>query len=403
MKDKATSPETVATKAGPPPFKFLSTATGPQWVALDRPSGGDPKILADHETTKQRFERQLTDVLLAENLVILSGLGTSMCVKGDDGKPLAPTMRNLWDASKAKAGTDFDAVKLKVNYTEATENIEFLLSRCQMSEKLKSDAAVKRFVEETEKLIVEKCRFLKDGLSLSVHEAFLRKVARRSTRLPRAKLFTTNYDLCFETAASKARFVVTDGFSHSEPQEFDGSYFNYDFVRRHPDRETPDYIPNVFHLYKLHGSLDWQQSGTQIFKVRGAAKPLIIYPRESKFESSYDQPFLEMMAAFQAALRQPNTGLLVIGFGFSDHHIAQPIASAIRSNVSLKAMVVSPSLESLPRSSIKDISDLISAGDTRLSLLATDFEKLVEVTPDLIAATEEESHQGRIRRVEGRR
>jgi hypothetical protein len=403
MKDKTTSPETGATKAGPPPFKFLSTATGPQWVALDRPSGGDPKILADHETTKQRFERQLTDVLLAENLVILTGLGTSMCVKGDDGKPLAPTMQNLWDASKAKAGTDFDTVKLKVNYTEATENIEFLLSRCQMAEKLKSDAAVKKFVEETEKLIVEKCRFLKDGLSLSVHEAFLRKVARRSTRLPRAKLFTTNYDLCFETAASKARFVVTDGFSHSEPQEFDGSYFNYDFVRRHPDRETPDYIPNVFHLYKLHGSLDWQQSGTQIFKVRGAAKPLIIYPRESKFESSYDQPFLEMMAAFQAALRQPNTGLLVIGFGFSDHHIAQPIASAIRSNVSLKAMAVSPSLESLPRTSIKDISDLIAAGDTRLSLLATDFEKLVEVTPDLIAATEEESHQGRIRRVEGRR
>lgn len=403
MKEKTTSPEAEATKAGPSSFKFLSNATGPQWVALDRPSGGDPKILADHETTKQRFERQLTDILLAENLVILTGLGTSMCVKGDDGERLAPTMRNLWDASKTKAGTDFDTVKLKVNYTEATENIEFLLSRCQMAEKLKSDAVVSKFVEETEKLIVEKCRFLREGLSLSVHEAFLRKVARRSTRLPRAKLFTTNYDLCFETAASKARFVVTDGFSHSEPQEFDGSYFNYDFVRRHPDRETPDYIPNVFHLYKLHGSLDWQQSGTQIFKVRGAVKPLIIYPRESKFESSYDQPFLEMMAAFQAALRQPNTGLLVIGFGFSDHHIAQPIASAIRSNVSLKAMAVSPSLESLPRSSIKDISDLISAGDTRLSLLATDFEKLVEVTPDLIAATEEESHQGRIRRVEGRR
>ena len=132
-------------------------------------------------------------------------------------------------------------------------------------------------------------------------------------------------------------------------------------------------------------------------------KPLIIYPRESKFESSYDQPFLEMMAAFQAALRQPNTGLLVIGFGFSDHHIAQPIASAIRSNVSLKAMMVSPSLESLSRPSIKEISDLISAGDTRLSLLATAFEKLVGVTPDLVAATEEEAHQGRVRQVEGKR
>jgi hypothetical protein len=403
MKDKTTPTDIGSAKVDPAPFRFLSTVTGSQWVQLNSPAGEDPKAIADYEATRQRFERQLTDVLLAENLVILTGLGTSMCLKGSDGKPLAPTMQGLWDAAKAAAGADFESVKTKVNYTEAAGNIEFLLSRCQMAEKLKSDTVVKKFVEETEKLIVEKCRFLKDGLNLSIHEAFLRKVARRSTRLPRAKLFTTNYDLCFETAASKARFVVTDGFSHSEPQEFDGSYFNYDFVRRHPDRETPDYIPNVFHLYKLHGSLDWQQAGTQILKVRDAAKPLIIYPRESKFESSYDQPFLEMMAAFQAALRQPNTGLLVIGFGFNDHHIAQPISSAIRSNVSLKAMMVSPSLESLSRPAIKEVSDLIATGDSRLSLLATDFEKLVEVTPDLVAATEEEAHQGRVRRMEGRR
>jgi hypothetical protein len=403
MKDISTNSTIGPTKTDAVPFRFLSTSTGTKWVPLDRPIGEDPKAIADHEATRQRFERQLTDVLLAENLVILTGLGTSMCVKGDDGRPLAPTMQNLWEAAKTKAGSAFDSVMQKVNYVEAIENIEFLLSRCQMAEKLKSDAVIKNFVEETEKLIVEMCRFLKDGLNLSIHEAFLRKVARRSTRLPRAKLFTTNYDLCFETAASKARFVVTDGFSHSEPQEFDGSYFNYDFVRRHLDRETPDYIPNVFHLYKLHGSLDWQRNGTQILKVRGAEKPLIIYPRESKFESSYDQPFLEIMATFQAALRQPNTGLLVIGFGFKDHHIAQPIASAIRSNVSLKAMVVSPSLESLSRPSIKEVSDLIAAGDSRLSLLATDFEKLVEVTPDLVAATEEEAHHGRVRRMEGKR
>jgi hypothetical protein len=370
-------------------------------VALDRPpAGGDPNGFADYEAARQRFERQLTEVLLAENLVVLTGLGTSMCVKGDDGKPLAPTMQTLWDAAKSKAGASFDAVKQKVNYTEASENIEYLLSRCQMAEKLKSDPQVKAFVEETEKLIVDKCRFLKDGISLPVHEGFLRKVARRSTRLPRAKLFTTNYDLCFETAASKARFVVIDGFSHSEPQEFDGSYFSYDFVRRHADRETPDYIPNVFHLYKLHGSLDWKQNGAQIVKVRDAATPLIIYPRESKFASSYDQPFLEMMSPFQAALRQPNTGLLVIGFGFNDHHISQPVASAIRSNVSLKTMIVSPTLENPSPLPVREVFNLIVGGDPRLAMLATDFEKLVELTPDLVAVTEGEAHHQRIRGIE---
>jgi hypothetical protein len=408
MKKDTTPNSVLEASAEPPkseaaPFKFFSISTGKEWVSLAQPPPNDEKARVEHETRNQKFERHLMDILLAENLVILTGLGTSMSVKGNDGKSVAPSMGDLWNAAKDKAGAAIDAIKQKVNYTEPAENIEHLLSRCQMSEKLKTDVVIKKFVEETEKLIVEKCRFLKDGLALPIHEAFLRKVARRSTRLPRAKLFTTNYDLCFETAASKARFIVTDGFSHSDPQEFDGSYFNYDFVRRNPDRETPDYIPNVFHLYKLHGSLDWQQSGAQILKVRDTEKPLIIYPRESKFESSYDQPFLEMMAAFQAALRQPNTGLLVIGFGFNDHHIAQPISSAIRSNVSLKAMMVSPSLETLSRPSLNEVSGLISAGDSRLSLLATDFEKLVEVTPDLVAATEEESHHSRIRRMEGKK
>jgi hypothetical protein len=39
------------------------------------------------------------------------------------------------------------------------------------------------------------------------------------------KLFTTNYDLCFEEAAARSRFVTVDGFSHAMPQEFDGAYF----------------------------------------------------------------------------------------------------------------------------------------------------------------------------------
>jgi hypothetical protein len=72
---------------------------------------------------------------------------------------------------------------------------------------------------------------------------------------------------------------------------------------------------------------------------------LIIYPRLSKFESSYEQPFLEMMSRFQASLRQSNTGVLVIGFGFNDAHVAQPLLSALESNVNLKMVVVDPGLE----------------------------------------------------------
>ncbi len=386
------------------PGRLLLASTGRDWSPLGIGSGagsGDQQV----EDRRKRFQKHLTDVILSENLVVLTGLGTSISVKDANGKPLAPTMPDLWEAAKQKAAAEFDAVKVAVGYAPEAgmENIEHLLSRCQMSERLHPKPEVGKFIRETEEIIVAKCRFVEEGVSLKVHEAFLRKIARRSTRLPRLRLFTTNYDLCFEAAASRTRFIVIDGFSHSMPQEFDGGYFSYDLVRRRDDREAPDYITNVFHLFKLHGSVDWCRGGMQVQKSAKPDKPHIIYPRESKFELSYDQPFLELMSRLQMSLRQTSTGLLVIGFGFNDQHIAQPVLAAMKSNVGLKAMVVSPALEKAGNPIINEMALLIRDGDARLALVETDFEHLVAEIPDLVAATEEEQHMERLRNLGGAR
>ncbi len=383
--------------------RFLSAATGPDWAASMANEKSDQAAMHRTEQNRQKLDQLMTEVLLSENLVILAGLGTTLCLNQPGKSPIAPQMNDLWSAAAEKVGTKFGELKTKVNYVTPPEgdNIETLLSQCQLSQALHPSAEVAHFIAETESLIVGKCRFVKDSTDLTVHEAFLRKVAKRSTRQPRTKIFTTNYDLCFETAASHTRFILVDGFSHTQPQEFDGSYYAYDLVRREQDREIPDYIPNVFHIYKIHGSVDWELRGDQVIKTPLPSKPLIIYPRHSKFEASYEQPFIEMMSRFQVALRQPNTGLLVIGFGFNDPHIWQPIISAVRSNVSLKAMIVDPALASSAKIPVKQIESLIKAGDSRLVLLATGFEDLVPILPDLVAATEDEKHRARLRSLGG--
>jgi hypothetical protein len=375
--------------------KLLSSRTGKDWLSLD---------LAGKATDNlDRFHRSISDILQSQNLVVLTGLGPTLYVKDAKGQRVAPTMGDLWE--EVSKHTDFAKVIKQVNYplnsgAAAKNDIELLLSHCQMSQVLNKDDAVQRFIELTEEMIVKRCSFVCDELQLQTHQSFLRKVARRSTRLPRMKLFTTNYDLCFETAASRTGFVVVDGFSHTQPQAFDGGHFDYDFVRRTPNQETPDYIPNVFHLYKIHGSVDWalDEEDKQIRREAKPKRPHLIYPRHSKFESSYDQPFLEMMSRLQIALRLPNTGLLIIGFGFSDHHITQPVMAAIESNVSLKCMIVSPSLEesSTSHRDISKIAGLIRGGDLRLSLLSGGFEELVPVIPDLVAHTEDERHRARV-------
>ncbi|MFW2358155.1 MAG: SIR2 family protein, partial [Hydrogenophaga sp.] len=213
-------------------------------------------------------------------------------------------------------------------------------------------------------------------------------------------------------AARKGRYVIVDGFSHTTPQVFDSLYFSYDIVKRESSPDSHDFIPNVFHLYKLHGSVDWTKSKSsgEIEKDPTSESPLLIYPRNTKYELSFEQPYLEMMSAFQTALRQPDTGLLVLGFGFNDNHLAEPILSAINSNLHLKVVVCDPGLGPWENKDkvLQDGNDakhpylsklryLIEHGDARLALISSTFEQAVPLMPDIAAETDLEQHYERIR------
>jgi hypothetical protein len=353
----------------------------------------------------EKLRAELRDTLNSQNLVVLAGLGTSLCIK-DGHKRLAPTMSDLWVAAKVTAGADFQHVVDVSRYDSVAktdiagkkeENIELLLSRCQMAAQILADPKIANFIKNAEELIVARVDFLKDDRRLETHEVFLRKLARRPGSRPRLKLFTTNYDLCFEQAAAAARFIPVDGFSLVTPHTFDGIYFDYDFVRKIPGKDSTEPVPNVFHFFKLHGSLDWrQQTATQTIRSRGVGKPVIIYPRDSKFETSYQQPFLEMMARFQAALREPNTGLLIVGFGFNDQHIVEPILTALRSNISLRLIVADPTIENSKSAAMQWVRSLVAEEDHRVTLIEATFEKLTTMIPDLVTKTEAELHLERI-------
>lgn len=414
-------------------MQVLTSRGGRGWRAVEEPKrDANGREIPDEALSE--ISRNLSDCFRCSNLVVLTGLGTSLHVNRApapldnplkrtplEGKAIAPMMRDLWSACKAMDVKKFEEALKLARYPvgDKGENIESLLSYCKLAEDFIDSAAEKAkvasFIKVAEEVVRDQVRFLKVDDDVGLHADFLRRLVRRSTRKLRTKVFTTNYDLCFEYAARKGRYVVVDGFSHTTPQVFDSLYFTYDIVRRESNPDSHDFISNVFHLYKLHGSVDWTRNpdSGEIEKDPHAKNPLLIYPRNTKYELSFEQPYLEMMSAFQTALRQPDTGLLVLGFGFNDNHLAEPILSAINSNLHMKVVICDPALAPKSRADaieqgseswnphLKKVKYLIDHGDARLAMVSATFEDVVPLMPDIAAETDLEQHLERIRMLRG--
>ncbi|WP_282028456.1 SIR2 family protein [Paracoccus marcusii] len=399
---------------------------------------------------KDQVEEALLAALHSTNVVVLLGSGASFSAKNDGG-PNAPGMGDLWHAVRNAVSEgnlfdhkQFDDLAKKVmgslprdddDGQQNAGDIESLLSLCKMQIELLSIRSrndpefadrpwlqeLIEFVRVAENTILGKVGFVGAETDLPAHWAFLKKFARRSPEKPRVKLFTTNYDLCIETAALRLGVVLIDGFSHSAEQRFNRDHFDYDIVRRAASSTKADYLDGVFHLYKLHGSVDWRRRSDEIV-IRSIddpaenRKPVLIYPRSSKYQEAFESPYLDMFAALQAALREPDTTLVVSGFGFADDHISAPIWSAIEANLSLRLVlcdrgfVVHDKLFDEYAQEIdldlagqrpyqSKIARLVQQGDTRITMLNGRFEDLADALPMIAGKTDRQLLRDRLERL----
>lgn len=368
---------------------------------------------------KIKLDEMLLFSLQMPNLVVLAGSGTSL------GEVGGPSMEDLWhyainDESgnpKKEANEVMDRVKFE---DRDRRNIESLLSQCEAFLQIELDKMVCKFVDDCKTILLDKCsEFLKDESAsawvnekLEGHCTFLHRLSRRRVRDPRLKIFTTNYDLCFERAAGLLGIIVNDGFSFTQPRIFDPRFFGYDIVRRSRlTSENSDYLEGVFHLLKLHGSVNWASNGGKI-EEKFDPKPseaCLIYPAKGKYQRSYIQPHLELMSQYLTSLREPDSCLIVIGFGFNDDHLSEPILSAVQTNPRLRLIVVDYKAEdSIERSPEKtsrywrELQSLANNGED-IWFINASFKDFAYVIPDFRSLTPAQQLERYIKRIGGGR
>lgn len=183
--------------------------------------------------------------------------------------------------------------------------------------------------------------------------------ARKNLLLPRqATVFTTNYDMFVEHAASCLPSVIlNDGFDRSStlspafafaPERyFDRTYrsgLNYGHLTE---------IPTI-NLVKLHGSLSWRRleedvvfDASTIVKLTAEQKidpaqvkaclerHFLILPNFRKFHATLiERVYYDLLRLFSKAMDQENAVLISFGFSFADEHILDITRRALRNPTS---------------------------------------------------------------------
>ena len=172
-------------------------------------------------------------------------------------------------------------------------------------------------------------------MPIDLSAAWVKHVRRESP----LEIFTTNYDLLFESAFEQMGISFFDGFVGAV-----SPFFTVESVEAEMSPQFEDVYPprSWTRLWKLHGSIGWQlkkdaTNRLEIVRVAGALIPdvsaqLVIYPSRDKYVDSRKLPFIAYMDRLRRFLIGGEVLFVVLGYSFGDQHINDVLIQSLRAN-----------------------------------------------------------------------
>ena len=256
----------------------------------------------------------------------LFGAGTSR----EAGYPMMPELtrhvvttlsgseRAVLDGILAVDGISYDN-------TSATPNIEEL-SDLVIAHSINTGDPRSRALEGKLRELIVECLLSVSAPILDNHRRFFAALkARAFGRACTVWIFTTNYDLLFETAAAQEGVLIENGFCGTTERFFNQARFSMVSGAVSGDRFTPTSHLTV-KLIKLHGSISWVRD-KGLYERHPAAitggERIMVLPRRKKVMDTLAEPYNMLFTQASRILGNECRYLVSCGFSFGDEHINQ--------------------------------------------------------------------------------
>ena len=231
-------------------------------------------------------------------------------------------LKNLSSADKKV----YESIKASINKS----NLEKILSRVRMlAEVVGADKIFEYTSADFVKLSKCICDVIRDVVSkdlplpgnpYSEVVSWINGINRKYG----VEIYTTNYDLLFESALERAKTPYFDGFSGSKSAFFD------------PSSISKNDLPSRWvRLWKLHGSIGWESNDAgEIVRVPSSTNANMVYPSHIKYDQTQAAPFSSLFERLKDFLNEPDAFLMSSGFSYADAHISSKILECLLANPS---------------------------------------------------------------------
>lgn len=310
---------------------------------------------------RNRIEPWLTSLFQSEHLSLLAGSGLTHAVhylaagKGAAGMGALALSHHQTEINQAAETAAEAAGREKGNLEDQLRVANELLRGLEILQQKTEAEALRTELQTGMQDFAKSILKSEEGIASAAEDkreeafntlvTFLMSFASRTGARDRLNIFTTNYDRLIEAGAELAGLHLLDRFLGKLMPIFRSSRLDLDMHYNPPGiRGEPRYLEGVARYTKLHGSVDWVQTGKDIRRIGlpfGAASvepylqapglsgatahELMIYPNAAKDRETADYPYVELFRDLAAAVCRPNSTLVTYGYSFGDEHINRVI------------------------------------------------------------------------------